>query len=142
LLPKGKQGNTGDLDDLESDTGNITLSLTLSTETGKEDLVVLVNKVQTTVIGDEGSDLLTVLDELNSDTLSNGRVGLLGLNTNLFKDNSLSVGRATERRGLEGSSEKSLLVSKIRPTAIKEFVSKKNLLDKNCNVTMKIATRY
>ena len=126
MLPKGKQGDTGDLDDLESDTGNITLSLTLSTETGEEDLVVFVDKVQTTVIGDEGSDLLTVLDELDSDTLSDSRVGLLGLNTNLLKDNSLSVGRATERRGLEGSSEKSLLIRKIGPTAVKKLLVKKN----------------
>ena len=43
--------DTGDLDDLESDTGNISLGLALTTETGEEDLVVLVDKVQTTVIG-------------------------------------------------------------------------------------------
>lgn len=43
--------NTGDLDDLEANTGDISLGLALTTETGEEDLVVLVDEVQTTVIG-------------------------------------------------------------------------------------------
>ena len=64
-------------------TGNITLSLSSSTESGDQNLVVLVDKVQTTVIGDESGDLLSVLDELDTDTLSDGGVGLLGLNTDL-----------------------------------------------------------
>lgn len=52
LLPESEQTDTGDLDDLETDTGNITLGLALTTETGEEDLVVLVNEVQTTIVGD------------------------------------------------------------------------------------------
>jgi hypothetical protein len=42
--------DTGDLDDLEADTGNISLGLALTTETSEEDLVVLVDEVQATVI--------------------------------------------------------------------------------------------
>jgi hypothetical protein len=49
------------------------------------------------VVRTESSDLLAVLDQLNTDTLSNGGVGLLGLNTNLLQNNSLGVRRATER---------------------------------------------
>jgi hypothetical protein len=70
---------------LRTYTRNITLSLSSSTESGDQDLVVLVDKVQTTVIGDESGDLLSVLDELDSDTLSDGGVGLLGLNTDLYE---------------------------------------------------------
>ena len=52
LLPESGKTDTGDLDDLETHTGNITLGLALATEAGEEDLVVLVNEVQATVIGD------------------------------------------------------------------------------------------
>jgi hypothetical protein len=42
--------DSGDLDDLETDTRNISLGLSLTTETGEQDLVVLVHEIQTTVI--------------------------------------------------------------------------------------------
>lgn len=50
LLPQGAETDTRDLDDLESHTGNITLGLALTTETGQEHLVVLVHEVQATVV--------------------------------------------------------------------------------------------
>jgi hypothetical protein len=52
LLPQGRQTDTGNLDDLETHTRNITLGLALTTETGEENFVVLVNEVETTVVGD------------------------------------------------------------------------------------------
>jgi hypothetical protein len=51
LLPQRRQTNTRDLDDLESNTGNITLRLTLTTESSEQDLVVLVYEVETTIVG-------------------------------------------------------------------------------------------
>ena len=52
LLPQSGETDTRDLDDLETDTGNITLGLALATETGEKDLVVLVDEVQATIVGD------------------------------------------------------------------------------------------
>lgn len=63
----------------------------LSPETGDEDFVILIDKVQAAIIRHEGSDLLSVLDELDSDTLADSRVGLLGLNTDLLKHDSLCL---------------------------------------------------
>merc|ERR1719365_99474 len=116
------EGDIGHLDNLESDSGNISNGVTLSTETSYQHLIVLLNKVETTVIGDESSDLLSILDKLNSDTLSDSRVRLLSLYTNLLKNNSLSVGSSSERIGLISCSQICLLVILISPTVRELFL--------------------
>ena len=50
LLPESEQADARDLDDLEADTGNITLGLSAATETRDEDLVVVVDEVEATVV--------------------------------------------------------------------------------------------
>lgn len=50
LLPQSKQTDSRDLDDLEADTGDITLGLAATTEARDEDLVVLVDEVQATIV--------------------------------------------------------------------------------------------
>ena len=50
--------------------------MTLSPETGDQHLVVLLDVVETTIAGYEGSDLLPVLDQLDTDALPNSRVRL------------------------------------------------------------------
>jgi hypothetical protein len=95
-LVEGKEGDTRDLDDLEATSGNITLGVTGTTETGAKDFIVLIDVVKATISRDEGGDLLAVLDELNADSLTNGRVGLLGLNADLLGDDALSVGSTSE----------------------------------------------
>ena len=54
-------------------------------------LVVFFDVIQTTIVRDESCDLLAVLNKLNSDTFSDSRVRLLGLNTNLFQYNTCKL---------------------------------------------------
>jgi hypothetical protein len=72
----------------------------------------------------ESRNLLSVLNELNSDTLSDSGVGLFGFNTDLFEDYALGVGGSSEGRGLEGGPEESLLEGLIGPTLVLAVVSK------------------
>ena len=75
------------LDNLEPDSGNITDSVTLTTESGDKNFVVFLDEVEATVVGDEGCDLLSVLDQLNTNALADSRVRLFGLNTDLKRQN-------------------------------------------------------
>ena len=77
------QGHVGNLGDLEPDAGNITDGVTLPTESGDENFVILLDKVEAAVLGHECRDLLAVLDQLDTDALSDGRVRLLGLDADL-----------------------------------------------------------
>ena len=71
---------------------------------------VLINVVEATIAGDEGGDLLAVLDELHTGALTDSGVGLLGLNTDLLNDNTLGHGGSTEGVGLHGGDGVGLLV--------------------------------
>lgn len=122
FLEQSKKRATGDLDNLETNPGNITDGMTASTETGKQDFVVLVNEVQATVIGDESSDLLAVLNQLNSNTLTGGRVGLLSTDTHSLDDDTLGV-RSTHERLNELSAVVSLLVVLIGPLGFTSTVT-------------------
>ena len=68
----------------------------LTTETGNEDFVVFSEEVQATIHGHESGNLLGVLSEEDSHTLSNGGVGLFGFHTNFFDNNSFSHTAAFE----------------------------------------------
>lgn len=99
------------------------LCLSLATETRDEDLVVLVDEVQATVHGHEGGDLLAVLDELDTDGLTNGRVGLLGLDTDLLENDTLGLGRATSRRRAVEVLEGALAVEGVGPPVLAPVVA-------------------
>ena len=90
--PKSQETATSGLDNLESDTRKISLSVTRSTETGNEHFVILIDETHTSVSWHVGSDLFVVLSQLNSHTLSDGRVRLLSFNSDLFDDDACSMG--------------------------------------------------
>jgi len=92
--------------------------VTGSTESGDQDFVVFVDEVEATVAGHEGCDTLPVLDELDADALTDGRVGLLGFDSDLLQDDSLGHGGPTHGVGLHGGHGMRLGVSKIMPALI------------------------
>lgn len=55
--------------------------MTFTTETSDQDFIVLFNVVQATVTGNECGDFLSVLDQLNTNALADGRVRLLSFDT-------------------------------------------------------------
>jgi hypothetical protein len=91
------QRHTSNLHDLEANTRNITDGVALTAETSDKNFIVFIGEVQATIARDEGGNLLTVLDELNTNALTNRRVRLLSLNPDLFQDNTLGVGATGER---------------------------------------------
>ena len=94
--PESLEAATCHFNNLKSDSWNITLSVSRSTETGNEDLVVLVNEGHTTISWNVSGDSLVILLQLNSNTLSHGGVWLLGLDCDLLNNNSGSVGSLGE----------------------------------------------
>ena len=62
--------------------------MTLTTKTGNEHFVVLIDEAQSTVAWDVRSNSLVVLFKLHSDALTNGGVGLLGLDGDLLDDDA------------------------------------------------------
>ena len=94
--PESVEWDAGNLHNSESDTRKITDGMAWTTETSNEHLVVLVDEGHATISRNEASDSLVVFLELDSHTLSDGRVGLLGLDGNLLDDDAGSVGSALE----------------------------------------------
>ena len=86
LAEQSEKRSLGHADHLETDSRNITHSVTRTTETGNQHLVVLVHVVQATIARNEGSDLLAVLDQLHTHALTNGGVGLLSLHTAIIHE--------------------------------------------------------
>ena len=63
--------------------------------------------------GYEGGDLLSILDQLNTHTLADGGIWLLGLNTDFLKDNPF---------GMRGSSSRGCLVDVAQGTLFVCFI--------------------
>ena len=83
-LVESQERDSHNLAHLEAAAGDITLRLTTLSEAGNEYLVILIYIVKAAITGHEASDLLSVLDELHTHTLADGRVRLLGLKTTVY----------------------------------------------------------
>jgi hypothetical protein len=57
-----------------------------TTETSNQNLVVLFDKSQATIVRDESCDLFAVLDKLDTNALADGGVRLFSLNTTKYNN--------------------------------------------------------
>merc|ERR1712154_441702 len=89
---EGEEGNVGDLDYLETDTGDITNGVTRTTKSSDEDFVVFFDVIQTTVIWDECGNFFAIFDQLNSDAFTNSGVRLFSFDADFLENNSLRMG--------------------------------------------------
>ena len=64
-------------------TWNVSHSMALSSKTSDQYFIILLNEVETAIVGNKCSDLLPVLNQLNTNALPDGRVRLLSLNTSV-----------------------------------------------------------
>merc|ERR1712180_210612 len=126
-LEQGKQRHVGNFNDLESNTRNVSNSMSFSSETRNQNFIVFFNIVQTTIVGYKSCDFLAVFDQLNTNTLSDSRVRLFGFNTNFFQYNSFSMRSSAKGIGFQSCTQMCLFVSKIMPalftTKSSEFAS-------------------
>lgn len=97
MLEQRQQRNVADLHDLELHSGNISHGLSFSSLSGNKDFIVDLHKVQAAVPRDKSSDLLGVLDQLDTGAFTNSRVRLLRFNTT----NRLAKGKKKERKKKE-----------------------------------------
>ena len=106
-----------------------------TTETSYKNFVILINVVQTTITGYEGSNLLSILNKLNTHTLSDSGVGLLGLNTELLEDDALGVGAAGEGL-LPLGTEVRLVEVLVRPALLAAQVAQLTTGSKTTSLTV------
>ena len=91
LTEQGEQRGLGHANHLETNSGNITDSMARTTESSNQHFIVLIDVVQATIAGNESSDLLSVLDQLDTHALTNSRVGLLGLHSSKDRSNQIAT---------------------------------------------------
>ena len=110
VLEQSEQRHAGHLHHLETHSGNITDGVSFTSESCNEHLVVLVDKVEATVVRHERRDLLSVLDELHTRALTDSGVRLLRLDANLLQHDTLGVRASGERLGVLGTEVRLFVV--------------------------------
>uniref|UniRef100_A0A8C6TQT2 Uncharacterized protein n=1 Tax=Neogobius melanostomus TaxID=47308 RepID=A0A8C6TQT2_9GOBI len=123
---KSQQRHVGHFHYFESDSGNISHSVTLTTESCHQNLVLYLNEVEAAVVGHKSSDFLAVLDELHPHTLPDGRVRLWCLH--FLQNDALGVRGSSEGVSLQSGAQMSLLVLFVVPflltTVVTELASR------------------
>jgi hypothetical protein len=69
-----------------------------------------VNPGERGTYGNKSGDLLSVLNELHTHALADGRVGLFGFDANLLEDDALCVGGTSSRRCFVDVAESAFFV--------------------------------
>ena len=116
MQPEGQKRSASNLLNLESDTWDITDGVTLTTETGNEDFVILINEAESTITWYVSCNSLVVLFQLYSHALTDGRVGLLGFDSN-FLDNDASGLRCASEGLLPAGDRVRLRVGLLGPSS-------------------------
>uniref|UniRef100_A0A670Y2X3 Uncharacterized protein n=1 Tax=Pseudonaja textilis TaxID=8673 RepID=A0A670Y2X3_PSETE len=94
--------NIGYFDNFEANSRNVSNSMTLPTEASAILYqCIYLNKIQTAIIGNKSCNLLAILDKLNSNTLPNGRIRLMG--------------SSPKRVGFQSSTQMGLLILLVMP---------------------------
>lgn len=65
--------------------------MTFPAESGHQHLVVFLNVVEATIPGHERRDFLSVLDQLHSHALADGRIGLFRLDSTVKTKYSIKI---------------------------------------------------
>ncbi|CAD7677114.1 unnamed protein product [Nyctereutes procyonoides] len=86
---------------------NSTDSLTLAIKSSNQNLIIFLNKIQTTITGYKGCGFFAILDQRDPDTFPNGRMWLF-FNPCFAQHNSLCVGSASKKVGLRGCAQRGL----------------------------------
>uniref|UniRef100_A0A8C9F3L2 Uncharacterized protein n=1 Tax=Pavo cristatus TaxID=9049 RepID=A0A8C9F3L2_PAVCR len=120
---QGQQRNIGYFDNLEANSRNVTNGVTLPTKTSNQHFIFLgvthLNEVQATIVRNKGCYFFAILDELDSHTLPDSRVGLFTEgHAHFLQDDPLGVGRAAERVGLQRRAQVRLLVLLVVPLLV------------------------
>uniref|UniRef100_A0A7N4PFY8 Uncharacterized protein n=1 Tax=Sarcophilus harrisii TaxID=9305 RepID=A0A7N4PFY8_SARHA len=124
-----QKGNIGNFYNLEADSGNVTNSMTFSTKSSNQDFIKYLNKIQAAIIRNKGSDFFAILNQLDSHTLPDGRIGLL--------DNPFCMGCPTKRISLQGSAQMSFLVLLVMPLLISSVAAELSSCTKTTALTYK-----
>uniref|UniRef100_A0A8C7A9K8 Uncharacterized protein n=1 Tax=Neovison vison TaxID=452646 RepID=A0A8C7A9K8_NEOVI len=79
----------GYFDSLKPNARNITDSVTFVAKSINQNLIILLGKIQTTILGYKVCDFFAVLDQLDPDMFPDGRMWLLGFKRCFSQHNSL-----------------------------------------------------